>query len=295
MESANFEKQITANEVVTMKLNELLRAFEDKAEADIITLVAPMYPPVDEFLKESVELRAERRNRLLVLVETVGGSIAPVERIVKVFRRYYDDVEFLVPDMAMSAGTVLVLSGDKIYMDYFSVLGPIDPQVRNVNGKYVPANGYLAQYHQLLKKSRKHNLTEAELSILLKFDQAEIYQYEQEVELTVALLKEWLVKYKFKDWRQTETRGIAVTAQMKMMRAKAVAKKLNESHRWHTHGRGISKETLDEEVGIKIEDLEAVPWKTEYVNYWSLAKNYMLTIDANLVIHSPVSHVFLKI
>ena len=295
METTNMEEQATANQVVMMKLNELLQIFEDKAGADILTLVAPMHPPVDELLKKAVESRANKRKKLLVLIETFGGSIAPVERIVKVFRRYYDDVEFVVPDKAMSAGTVLVLSGDKIYMDYFSVLGPIDPQVRNENGKYVPANGYLAQYHHLQKRSQNASLTEAELAVLLKFDQAEIYQYEQEVQLTVALLKEWLVKYKFKDWRQTETRGIAVTAQMKKKRATAIAKKLNESQRWHTHGRGIFKETLEKEVGIKIEDLETVPWKTEYEKYWRLAENCMHTIDANLVIHSPVSKVFLKI
>ena len=46
---------------------------------------------------------------------------------------------FWCPIFAMSAGTILVMSGDDIYMDYYAVLGPIDPQVRNQNGTYVPS------------------------------------------------------------------------------------------------------------------------------------------------------------
>ena len=44
----------------------------------------------------------------------------------------------------MSAGTILCMSGDKIFMDYASILGPIDPQVPTPDtGDYVPALGYL--------------------------------------------------------------------------------------------------------------------------------------------------------
>ena len=47
------------------------------------------------------------------------------------------------------------------------------------------------------------------------FDQAELYQYEHQRELSIALLKEWLVSYKFKDWKITRTRRKKVTAKMK--------------------------------------------------------------------------------
>ena len=40
-----------------------------------------------------------------------------------------DVVAFVsAPDRAMSAGTIFALSADRIMMDYFSCLGPIDPQ-----------------------------------------------------------------------------------------------------------------------------------------------------------------------
>ncbi len=108
----------------------------------------------------------------------------------------------------MSAGTVLVMSGDSIYMDYSSALGPIDPQIQRAGGNaLVPALGYLEQYDRLIKKSANGTLTSAELAYLIdKFDPAELYYYEQARELSIALLKEWLVKYKFKNWTTTQTK-----------------------------------------------------------------------------------------
>ena len=46
------------------------------------------------------------------------------------------------------------MAGDAIYMDYFSVLGPIDPQLPK-DDKMIPALGYLEQYKRLIEKSQK--------------------------------------------------------------------------------------------------------------------------------------------
>lgn len=46
------------------------------------------------------------------------------------------------------------MSGDSIYMDYFSVLGPIDPQVQNKEGKWVAALGYLDKVNEYIEKQR---------------------------------------------------------------------------------------------------------------------------------------------
>lgn len=50
------------------------------------------------------------------------------------------------------------MSGDEIFMDYYSVLGPIDPQVQNNNGEWVPELGYLEKYKQLVTKSARARL-----------------------------------------------------------------------------------------------------------------------------------------
>ena len=50
-------------------------------------------------------------------------------------------MNFIVPEYAYSAGTIFCMSGDNIYMDYYSVLGPIDPTVQNKDGRWVAAFG----------------------------------------------------------------------------------------------------------------------------------------------------------
>lgn len=94
---------------------------------------------------EDLRQREERPHRLAVLLTTSGGLIETVQRIVETLRHHYDHVSFVIPNFALSAGTVLAMSGDEIYMDYYSRLGPIDPQVQTVRGRQVPALGYLVK------------------------------------------------------------------------------------------------------------------------------------------------------
>ena len=74
-----------------------------------------------------------------------------VERMVNTIRHHYAEVYFVVPDRAMSAGTIFAMSGDKIFMSYFSVLGPIDPQIEK-DGRLVPALSYLSRFQRLCKR-----------------------------------------------------------------------------------------------------------------------------------------------
>lgn len=89
----------------------------------------------------------------------------------------------------MSAGTILAMSGDAILMDYYSVLGPIDPQIPDQDGNLVPALGYLIQYQKLLAKGQKGRLSTAEMQLLLSFDQTKLYAYEQARDLSRSLLQ----------------------------------------------------------------------------------------------------------
>ena len=86
--------------------------------------------------------------------------------------------------------------------------------------------------------------------LLKRFDPGEMYQYEQERELSIELLKEWLVSFKFKDWTVTKTRQLPVTQQMRIDRAEEIAKALNDTARWHSHGRGITMPLLKDELHL---------------------------------------------
>ncbi|MCV5791938.1 serine dehydrogenasease, partial [Escherichia coli] len=66
------------------------------------------------------------------------------------------------------------MSGDKIYMNYASSLGPIDPQVQSSDGKWVPALGYLDKVEEMITKSREGTITQAELMMLSQLDLAHL-------------------------------------------------------------------------------------------------------------------------
>jgi hypothetical protein len=185
------------------------------------------------------------------------------------------------------------MSGDEIYMDYYSRLGPIDPQVEKADGRMVPALGYLAQWERLLRKARKGEITMVEAQLMIDgFDQAELYAYEQARELSVTLLRDWLVRYKFKNWKKTEGRGKTVTKRMRSQRAAAIARTLNRTERWHTHGHGISMEVLRRDLKLKIEDLEQNPQLYAAVRqYHSLLDDYMSKTRQRGVLHTVGKYV----
>lgn len=134
-------------------------------------------------------------------------------------------------------------------MDYSSVLGPIDPQVKNKEGKYVPALGYLDKVNEMITKAQKNQLSQAEFLILKDFDLAELRAFEQAKELTIMLLKKWLVKYKFKNWNVHSSTGEKVTEEDKKKRAEEIAKQLGDNKKWKSHGRPINIEELE---GLKL-------------------------------------------
>jgi len=123
----------TANAIIEEQLDKHARALEESAlKADLLTFVGPIEGGAEDVVRDAVEFRCDDRRtkkpKLAVLLETPGGYIEVVQRVVNTLRNHYRQVDFIIPNFAMSAGTVLALSGDNIFMDYYSILGPIDPQ-----------------------------------------------------------------------------------------------------------------------------------------------------------------------
>lgn len=279
--------------IVEQQLSERLGQLEAELEADAVTFWGPITYGVDDVIRDAVEAIEPKRQALVVALETSGGYIEVAQRIADLLRHHYRRVDFAIPNFAMSAGTVLVMSADTIHMDYYSVLGPIDPQIERPGSGMVPALGYLQQYERLIAKSKKGELTTAELTFLVeKFDPAELYRYEQARELTISLLKEWLVKYKFKNWKKTATRKRSVSQRMRSGRAAAIAKKLNQTERWHSHGRGISMEVLRRDLKLEIEDFGEKPDRSRIIRgYYGLLQGYMRRLGHRGVVHRKGSYV----
>jgi hypothetical protein len=209
---------------------------------------------------EEMAAQAGRRQGLGIALTTPGGEAEAVEKMVEIVRHHYGAVYFIVPSAALSAGTIFALSGDKIYMDYASSLGPIDPQVPDKDGKYlVPALGYLDKVQELIDKSQAKTISPGELAILMRQDLAMLRYYEQARDLSVALLKEWLPKYKFKNWttHRTTNPGSAVTDMDKANRAEKIAADLSDNKTWHSHGRMIGMKTLTNVLRLEIDDYGA--------------------------------------
>ncbi|MCK4283145.1 MAG: serine dehydrogenasease [Candidatus Brocadiae bacterium] len=281
----------SANIVVEAQLKGHITALESTVGGDVLSFVGLLAYGADDMVRSAIEelhTRKRRGKKLCLVLETPGGYIDVVERLVALLRHHYRRVEFIIPNFAKSAGTVLVMSGDALHMDYFSVLGPIDPQIEKPDGKMVPALGYLAKYEELLDKSREGKLTAVEAAYLIeRFDPAEMHQYEQSRNLTITLLKDWLVRYKFRTWKSTETRGVKVTRQMKVRRAAQIAELLNDTKKWHSHSRGISMEILRRKVGLRVEDFGANDeLKERITRYYLLLKDYRDKRAAEGVIHT---------
>ena len=78
-----------------------------------------------------------------VVLVTPGGLANQVNNFVNALRPRFDKVNFIVLNMAMSAGTIFIMSGDEIIMSKQSKFGPIDPQIPNREGRFVPAQSIL--------------------------------------------------------------------------------------------------------------------------------------------------------
>jgi hypothetical protein len=175
-------------------------------------------------------------------------------------------------------------------MDYSSSLGPIDPQVHN-GRDWVPALGYLDQVEKMIQKSLSGTLSDAELIMLQTQDLALLSRYEQAKNLTITLLKKWLVEYKFKDWvthqSSPEKIGRAVTSEEKQARAEEIARLLANNNLWHSHGRRIGVETLRRILRLKIDDYSAdTNLRNQIRSYNDLLVEYVVRENWPTFLHS---------
>lgn len=249
---------------ISLALNHYGRALEEHFSCDVAAYIGQIHPFFIQPFLEFIESLGSKKpsdqghpERLVMVLSTPGGVAETVEKMVEIIRHNYSEVYFVVPNAAMSAGTIFCMSGDKIFMDYSSSLGPIDPQVPSHDGGLVPALGYIDKVNEFITKARTpEGLSDAELIMLKGLDLAMLRRYEQSRELSMSLLKMWLVQYKFKDWKahRKNNSGALVTEEEKKERAEEIARLLSDNNMWHSHGRMIGIRTLTDVLRLEIED-----------------------------------------
>lgn len=83
-----------------------------------------------------------RDEGLDLILHTPGGDTAATESLVDYLRSMFGtNIRAIVPQLALSAGTMIALATEKILMGRHSSLGPIDPQI---NG--MPAHGVVEEF-----------------------------------------------------------------------------------------------------------------------------------------------------
>lgn len=285
--------------------NRLLK-LEKYLSSDVISFTGAIHEGYQVKVLEVIEDLAktkEKKDTLYIILTTTGGSAPAVDVYVNIIRHHYKTVNFIVPEYAYSAGTIFCMSGDNIFMDYYSVLGPIDPQVQNKDGRWVAALGYLDKIKELLDKAKpipgnpNGTLTNAEFLILKDFDLAELRGYEQARDLTIDLLKKWLVQYKFKNWTTHETTpkllGQPVTEEQKIKRAESIAKDLGDTSKWKSHARPINMQAL-KEMKLKIEDYGTDKTLNELVrSYYEFLRDYTNKIQLSMPLQAQAQFNFL--
>lgn len=274
------------NSIIKNVLFGHLATIEKASERDALVVYGPIVHGLDRMVNDAIESIEKRQEKLILVLNTGGGIAEVVERIVDSMRYRYQDIAVVVPDRAMSSGTILCMACDSILMDNFSRLGPIDPQVLR-NGKFVPARSYLVQFQRMIAKDQAGQLSAPEVMLIQKLDLAELHEFEQAEELSKTLLRKWLAKYKFKDWTVTETTNTPVTDVLREKRAEEIAGQLNDNTRWHSHGRGIGRETLEKELKLKIDRLEEKPDLANAVHlYHDALVDYMQMSELPIFVHT---------
>lgn len=201
----------------------------------------------------------DRTKGLDLILHTPGGLTAATESIVDYLHSMFDnDIRAVVPQLAMSAGTMIACSCKSILMGKQSSLGPIDPQL----GPY-PAHGIMEEfyraYHEIkaaqLKVIQQRNAPEAIAEanaimavwqpIIAKYTPALIGECEKNIEWSNTMVENWLAQNMLSDLDPIE---------MKKVRAKIMTE-LADHTVSKTHGRHISQQKCID-LGLKIEKLE---------------------------------------
>jgi len=195
-----------------------------------------------------------------LILHTPGGSPMAAEAIVNYLRsKFGTNIRIIVPQIAMSAGTMIACAGKEIVMGNQSSLGPIDPQV------FGKAAFNIKKEYEDAKAELLTNPASAEYwSMLLgKYPPAMIYDCMNAIELSTELATKWLLSGMFKGKSSAEKKAAKVVSW------------LNQNTESKNHGRHFDKQTCKNN-GLKIVDLETNGMDEFQDLILSLHHSYML-------------------
>ena len=147
------------------------------------------------------------------------------------------------------------MCGDKICLNDTGSLGPIDAQIQ-IGRSTGSAHDYMKWIHDKMDEADKNGkLNNFDALMVAQITPNELIGVENSLNYGKELVAEFLKKYKFKNWKITETHQIPVSDELRKKRAEEIADKLSNHSLWKTHGRSLKINTLRDELQLKICDI----------------------------------------
>lgn len=175
-----------------------------------------------------------------LILHTPGGDIAATEALVKYLKSFFGtNIRAIVPQLAMSAGTMIACSCKEIILGKHSNLGPIDPQFRGI-----PCQGVIEEFNDAVEAVKRDpsNLPISQM-IINKYHPTFIGECQKAIDWSQTMVKEWLSTGMFQGLPDSE------------IKAESVARLLGSHVKHKTHSRHISPKEC-EEIGLKITMME---------------------------------------
>ncbi len=140
--------------------------------------------------------KLDRSLGLDLLLHTPGGETAATESLVDYLRSMFGtDIRAIIPQLAMSAGTMIACACKELVMGKQSSLGPIDPQFRGI-----PAHGVMEEFERAAREIKNDPSRIAVWQpIIAKYSPAFIGECEKAIDWSNKMTAEWLRNGMFKD------------------------------------------------------------------------------------------------
>ncbi|HRS15879.1 MAG TPA: hypothetical protein P5234_06450 [Thermoanaerobaculaceae bacterium] len=183
----------------------------------------------------------DRTKGLDLVLHTPGGGTAATESLVEYLRQMFGtNIRVIVPQLAMSAGTMIACASQSILMGKQSSLGPIDPQLP----PGIPAHGVVEEFGRAYQEIRADQTKIALWQpIIAKYHPTLVGECEKAIQWANEMVKEWLVG------------GMLAAEPDKDALADRVIKDLGDHALTKSHARHLSAQRC-KEIGLKIEMME---------------------------------------
>lgn len=182
----------------------------------------------------------DRAKGLDLILHTPGGSVTAAESIIHYLNSMFDgDVRAIIPQMAMSAGTMIACGCKSIVMGKQSNIGPFDPHQGGVS-----CHGVIDEFNKAAQRIQA-NPSELPLwqQIVAKYHPTFLWGCEQAIEMASAIVSDWLQKNMFAEDADADAKS------------KHIVSMLNDPSKTKDHARHIHVDDAVE-MGLKIEKLE---------------------------------------